>query len=223
MASTLNYATEVDLENLLLITVDASFSSQIDTWISAAEVMVNNYLGFTTASGIWNEQITNETTEAKIDGDLNLVVFPRKRPINSVSALALWKGTNSFSLDLTDSAGNTKYILPVQANCIVYPSHEISGSSSVATISSFAEVKYSRWFTKISYIAGYTSVPRDIAYATTLMAADIFMRQANKEGLTAVTQGRVSKRWAERQDGKSDFILDAERILNHYKIASGWF
>jgi len=63
MASTLNYATEVDLENLLLITVDASFSSQIDTWISAAGGMGNNYLGFTTASGIWNEQITNETTD----------------------------------------------------------------------------------------------------------------------------------------------------------------
>ena len=58
--------------------------------------------------------------------------------------------------------------------------------------------------------------------ATTMITADFFMRQANKEGLSSITQGRVSKRWAETKDGRSSFILDAERIMQHYRISSGW-
>ena len=58
MASTLRYASKTDLENLLLINIDSSFNSQIDTWISTAEDEVNNFLGFTTASGLWNEYVS---------------------------------------------------------------------------------------------------------------------------------------------------------------------
>lgn len=224
MSSVLGYTNEQNLENYLLITIDASFSSQIDDWISAAEVYVNNYTGWTTASGLHNESISGELLDARIDGDLNLVVYPRKRPINSISSLQIWKGTTSITLDLTDSDGNTRYIKPVQNNCIVYPSYELSISSGAYSISSFAELKYSRYYTKMSYIAGYTTIPKDIQLATTMIAADYFMRQANKEGLISVTQGRVTKRWgARREDGKSPFLVDAENILQRYKITSGWF
>ncbi|MDZ4209749.1 MAG: hypothetical protein U1C56_01060 [Candidatus Curtissbacteria bacterium] len=223
MASDKNYCTETNLENLLLVTIDSSFSTQIDSWISAAENYVDNFLGFTTSSGIWSESISNETQDARVDGDLNLVVYPRKRPINSISALALWKGTDSFSLTLTDSDSNTKYILPTPGNCIVYPNFELTISSTSYSIASFSAIKFSRWYTKMSYIAGYTTIPKDIALATTYLAADTFMRHANKEGLTAITQGRISKRWAERKDGKSDLVLDAENMLNRYKIASGYW
>ena len=207
-----------------MVTIDSSFSTQIDDWISAAEVYVNNYTGWTTASGLWNESIVNETLDARIDGDSNLVVYPRKRPINSISALSLWKGTDSVTLTLTDSDGNTKYIKPVQNNCIVYPSYELTISSTSYSIQSFAAIKYSRFYTKMSYIAGYTTIPKDIQLATTMIAADYFMRQANKEGLQSVTQGRVTKRWgARREDGKSPFLVDAENILSRYKITSGWW
>lgn len=224
MASSKNYSDITQLSNFLLVTIDSSFNTQIDDWISAAENYVDNYLGFTTASGLHNESIVNETLDVRIDGDLNLVIFPRKRPINSISALSIWKGSESITLDLTDSDGNTRYIKPVQNNCIVYPSYELSISSGAYSISSFAELKYSRYYTKMSYIAGYTTIPKDIQLATTMVAADYFMRQANKEGLISVTQGRVSKRWgARRDDGKSPFLVDAENILQRYKITSGWW
>ena len=224
MASQKSYSNETQLENLLLVSIDASFSTQIDDWISAAENYVDNYLGFTTNSGLHNESISGELLDARIDGDLNLVVYPRKRPINSISALSLWKGSDSITLDLTDSDGNTRYIKPVQNNCIVYPSHELSISSGAYSISSFAGIKYSRFYTKMDYIAGYTTIPKDIQLATTMIAADYFMRQANKEGLQSVTQGRVTKRWGtRREDGKNQFLVDAENILVRYKIASGWF
>ena len=119
----------MDLENYLMINIDSSFSSQIDTWITTAETIVNNYLGYTTASGIWNEQITNEIQEARVDGDLNLVIHPRKKPVNSISALTIQKGSDTVSVDLTDGSGNNKYIIPVQADSIVYPTFELTVSS----------------------------------------------------------------------------------------------
>lgn len=222
MASQFEYTTVTELENLLLIDVVSAFESQVETWIGAAEKRVNNYLGYVTASGLWNEVITEELNDARIDGDGNLVIHPRKRPINSVSGISLRKGSETTALTLTDGDSNNKYVIPVQGDVIVYPSFELT-TTGAFSITNFNEVKYSRWYTDLDYTAGYTTIPADITHATTLIAADIFMRHANKEGLTALTQGRITKRWREREDGKSDLILDAENILNHYRIASGWF
>ena len=222
MASDLGYATEVDLENLLLVDIDASFSSQIDTWISSSEVSVNNFLGYTTASGIWNESVVDEKSESRVDGDLNLVLHPRKRPINSVSAISIIRGSESTSLDLTDADGNSRYIIPASDRVIIYPSSEMSSTGTI-TLTSFSNIKFSRYFTKISYIGGYTSVPEPIKLATTLYLADTFMRQANKEGLASVTQGRLTKRWSETKDGESGFIKSAKQLLMPYRISSNWF
>ena len=222
MASDKNYCTEQDLENLLLVTIDSSFSSQIDKWISASEERVDGFIGVTTTSGLWNESITNETNEARVDGDLNLIIHPRKRPINSVSQIELIKGSQSLALDLTTSTGTNRYLIPVQNNYIIYPNREISVTAQSTLIRNFADIKYQRVYTRIDYIAGYTTIPKDIQLATTLLTADTFMRQSNKEGLISITQGRVSKRWADRKDGRSDFEIQAFDILADYRIASGW-
>lgn len=221
MASTLNYATSTDLSNLLLLTIDSTFTAQVDTWISTAEVMVNNYLGYTTASGIWNEQVSNELNETRVDGDLNLVIYPRKRPVNSVSAISIVKGPVSVALSLTDTAGNTRYQIPIQNNVVVYPNYQLSLTASTI-LHHFGIIKYSRFYTKISYIGGYTAVPNPINLATVYFTADILMRQANKEGLSSLTQGRITKRWAEEKDGKSNWMRRAEELLNFYRISSGW-
>lgn len=221
MSSTLNYVGETDLENLLLVDIDSSFSTQIDTWISAAEERVNNYTGYTTASGFWNESITGETSEARVDGDMNLVIHTRKRPINSVSALEIVKGSESTTISLTDGDGNNRYTIPSTNEVLVYPSFELTTSSSVI-LTKWSDIKYSRFYTKLDYIAGYTTIPGPVKLATTMFTADIFMRQANKEGLVAITQGRVTKRWAETRDGESNFVKEARRLLNPYRIASGW-
>ena len=223
LASDKIYTDKNQLQNLLLVTIDSSFDTQIDTWISAAEERVDGYLGYgTTASGLWNESIVNETNEARVDGDLNLVIYPRKRPINSVSQIELIKGSQSLALDLTTSTGTNRYLIPVQNNYIIYPNREISVTAQSTLIRNFADIKYQRVYTRIDYIAGYTTIPKDIQLATTLLTADTFMRQSNKEGLISITQGRVSKRWADRMDGRSDFEIQAFDILSDYRIASGW-
>lgn len=223
MASRFSYTTKEQLENLLLISIDASFNTQIDTWISAAERRVNQYTGYTTASGMLMEQITGEVAESRVDGDLNLVIFPRKNPIASVSSLQIKKGSYAITLSLTNSSGDARYAIPDPGNMIVYPNYEVTQTATSALfIRNFVDIKFSRFFTKLDYIAGYNPLPEDVQYATTLIAADIFMKQSNKEGLVSVTQGRLSKRWSDNKDGKSDFIRDAEYVLANYKLASGW-
>lgn len=178
-------------------------------------------MGYTTASGLWNEAVADERIEARVDGDLNLVVYPRKRPINSVSSLKIVRGTYNLDLSLTDDDGNTRYIIPTPSNALVYPSYQMNTSVNTILLR-FAQIKYVRFFTEMDYIAGYTTIPEDIVVATTLLASDIFMTHANKEGLVSITQGKIQKRWRQLTDGRSDFVIRAYDILNHYRIASGW-
>jgi hypothetical protein len=224
MSSLLNYATIDDLSNLLLVTIDPSFEPQVNSWISAAENYVNQYLGYTTASGLWNEEIHGETLDARVDGDLNLVIFPRKKPVNSVSAVALWRGSSTINLQLTNNNGQDRFIQTALNNSIIYPNYELTITGSNVYIRNFAGIKFSRWFTKMDYIAGYTEIPPAITLATSMVAADTFMRHANREGLSMIMQGRLQKRWQERRPGqKSIWISDAENILAQYRLTAGWF
>ena len=221
MASNWQYATKTDIENLLLVDIDSSFNAQMDTWISTAEERVNEYLGYTTASGIWQESITEEVSEARVDGNMNLVIHPKKNPISSISGIDIVKGAKRFTLTLTRPNGEARYTIPTGDKMIVFPSSEITGTGEFYIIR-FSQIKYARFFTDIDYIAGYTSIPRPITLATSYLVADILMRQANKEGLSSITQGRVTKRWREYGDGKSVYTINAEELLNHYRITSGW-
>ncbi len=222
MASKLGYTTVDAVSNLLLVTIDPSFNNQVDTWISAAESYVNRYTGFTTASGFLNEQVVGEMDETHVDGDLNLVIFPRKRPINDFTSLELHKGSINLTITLKKADGTPKYTIPARDGVIVYPNYELVTTATTFYIRNFVEVKYSRWFTKINYEGGYKTLPDDISFATSLIAADYFMKHANREGLQMYMQGRITKRWKTRKNGKSDYLEDAEEILNRYKIGSGW-
>lgn len=216
----LGYCTEEDIENFLLLDIDSSFSSQVSTWITSAEKWINNYCGYTTASGLLRESIADEIVPGRIDSDLNLVVFPRKTPIVSVSAIALIKGTSSVTLGLTSGSTN-RYNIPTTADYIYYPQAELS-ISGASIISSFAELKGQRFFCQTSYIAGYNPLPADVHLATVNIVADYIMRHANKEGLQSITQGRVAKTWYQRKGGESDFVQDAKLLLAPYRMGAHW-
>jgi hypothetical protein len=220
----LGYCDETDIENFLLLDIDRSFSEQVEDWIAAAELHVNKYIGHTTASGVLLETITNENAAGRIDSESNLIVFPRKIPIVSVQGITLVKGTSTIELELEDGSGNTRYNLPPANDYLLYPNQELS-ISGASIISSFSEIKTVKFFSQIDYVGGYAVVPADIRMATVNLASDMVMRHANKEGLESITQGRVSKRWRQRyfnEFGESDFILDAYKLLDHYRIASRW-
>jgi len=217
----LGYCDITDLENFLLLDIDSSFNTQINDWIAAAEKQVNNYLGYTTASGIMREVITDEKAISHVDADSNLMIFPRKTPIISVEGIDLVKGTSTISLTLTDSDGDTRYNIPTSADYILYPEAEFS-LSSTSIITSFTELRGTKFFTQLDYTAGYTTIPADIRQATVNLVADIIMRHANKEGLESIRQGGISKSWFQRNEGKSDFYQDAITLLKPYRQAGRW-
>lgn len=215
------YADEVDIENFLLLDINDTFSAQIEDWIAAAEQQVDRYLGYTTASGIFAEQVQGETVRGLIDTNMDLMLFPRKFPIIDVTGIDLTKGTSTLTLQLTNGAGVPKYNIPATANYILYPQYELNVTGSTI-INSFAVLRNQKFFTKMTYRAGYTEVPPDIRLAVVNLVADVIMRHTNKEALKRLQQGRVSKEWAERQDGTSDFVRDAYELLRPYRISSSW-
>ena len=217
----LGYCTQVDIENYLLLDIDSSFDTQIDTWIAAAEKHVNNYLGYTTASGVLSEQIVDEKdVQGFVDSDGGLMVFPNKTPITTLTSLSLTQGTTSLDLGLTAGDEN-RYDIPSHGKYIYYSPWElsISGSSVVRT---FYDLNSNKFFAKLSYTAGFTEVPYPIRQATVNIASDFIMRHTNKEGLEAITQGRITKRWRHRRGGESDFMKDAHELLLPYRQSARW-
>ena len=226
------YCTPQDVENYLLTDINDSFSDQVNNWISTAEDAVDNYLGYTTSSGILNELIIEEVSEtAKVDSNLNLVVYPRKSPINSVEKIELIKGTSSMSLTLSggtrvDYNGDTvtqyKYQIPEPRHKIVFPSSELSSDGGSFLIGSFSQLRGSQFLTRMTYRAGYTQIPAEINLATTMLVSEITLRHQNKEGLQSLQQGRITKEWFNRKGGESDLVIDAFNTLSTLRRASSW-
>lgn len=220
----LNYCTIEDVENLLLIDINDTFSPQINNWISISEDEVNKYLGFTTASGIFSESIVDEVSDTGVvDSNLDLNIFTRKHPVQSVSNIQLIKGTTYVTLSLVDGV-TPRYHIPNSREKIVYPQGSIATSGGNMALGGFASLRWGSWYTKISYIAGYDVIPGPISQATALLVADKVMRQSNKEGLQTLIQGRITKQWFhQRQDNSnSDLVMDAHAMLDPYRVASRW-
>lgn len=226
------YATEEDVENILLTDINDSFSDQINNWIVAAEDAVDTYLGYTTASGIWNERIVEEVGEiGKIDSRNNLVIFPRKRPINAVEKIELISGTRSISLALTngtrvnvdgETVTNYRYNIPSTGNKIIYPNREISTDGGTLVIGGFHDIKYQNFLTRMTYTAGFTEIPGPINIATAMLVGEVTLRHKNKEGLAMLQQGRITKEWFQRKAGESDLVVDAYKMLTPYQITARW-
>ncbi len=216
----LGYADEIDIENFLLTDISNSFSAQIEDWIASAESQINKYLGYTSSTGILLEDIVNERAYGKVDDEGNLLVYPKKQPIITCSGIQLYKGTSTITLTVT-SGGTDKYNISPTNEYVLYPASELT-LNGTSLLSSFQELRGTRFFVKISYQGGYSVVPADIRLATVNLVADIIMRHSNKEALASITQGRVTKRWMDRRDGESDFVKDAYKLLQPYRMPTRW-
>lgn len=216
------YCTEEDIENYLLTDINDSFSPQINNWIATAEDEIDNYLGYTTASGMLNEQIVAEVSStAVVDENNDLIIYTRKRPINSVEKIELIAGTEKIELLLT-SGDETRYNIPEPKSYIYYPEGELNTTGSTLALSGFRDIKYKKFLTRLSYTAGYELLPGPINMATIMIVSDFIMRHENKNGLSSITQGRVTKEYFQRKGGQSDLRLDAYDLIKQYKMTSGW-
>lgn len=185
----------------------------ISGMLTSASELVADYLEFTP----YAEDIVNEIKEASITTEGDLLIFPSKLPIISVSAMAVTKGATSINLTLVNGNGNNKYNIDYNRRHIRYPYGEIT-LQGVPVFTNFYALKSQQFYVSLSYRGGWepSDLPHVIKMATVLYFRDLMSGSYNTTGATRVSQGGVSYEFASR-DGKSQLVLDAEKLLRPYR------
>lgn len=199
------YNPELDFTNYS----DATLSGVI----TRASQTVDNFLQYSLSI----ESISNEKNEATVSSNGNLIIYSRKLPIISVSAVTIKLGTVNLNLTLTDGAGNQNYDIPSRGSYVIFPYQQmqITGTFSIRN---FYQMRGLQLFSVMSYVAGYDTIPADIKDAVNLFAKDIFIRQANPMDLSSTTQGAISMGFRGKNDyGESSLIKQGKSILQSYR------
>lgn len=214
--------------NLITVSEFASFAPEVDTTrfdsptisgiISQASRQVSDYLQYSPLA----EDIVNEIKTAKITTEGDLLIFPEKLPIATVTAITLTKGTSNIDLELTDSGGNTKYNIDFTRRHIRFPVVEMVFQGQTTVLNPW-DLKYSQFYVKLSYRGGYevSELPSTIKQATVLLTKDIISNQYNQMGANRLRQGLVEFDFrsglGNSGDGVSKFVKDAQRLLASYR------
>lgn len=196
----LAYNADIDFSNVPAATVSGM--------ISRASRWVDNYLNYSLAL----ESITHEKSQAVINSDGDLVLFPQKLPIISLQSAVIKKGSYQMNLILTDGSGNPVYDIVGQR--IIFPFQQMQ-TTGTFSIRNFYQLRERLFFTDLSYTAGYDTIPDDLKDACNLVAKDIWARGANPLGVKKLTQGAISMEYSQK-DGDSDMVVDAKTILDNY-------
>ena len=199
----------------------ADFSPEVDTtlynsatisgMITRASAAMDDYIGYS----LLREDITDEKCQGMVDADNNLVVYTRKRPINSVSSVEIVKGTYSGALTLT-SGGKATYDIPVTRDRVVFPGAD--ATLQTVSIIDWGALRTTNFYTEVSYNAGYYGyeIPQPVQDACQLWVMDIIARKQNPSGATSIKQGGIAMSFAQRS-GESDLIKDAHALLAPYR------
>lgn len=210
-----NYITVAEFQTMNPELDFTGFSDPtISGMIRTASQGMDNYLQYSLAV----EDIVAEKNEALVNSHGNLMIFTRKFPIISVSAVSLKLGTVNTDLSLTDGAGNARYEIPDRARNIVYPYQELAFTGTFS-IRNFYAIRGLQIYTKVSYRAGFVTIPDDVKDACSLWTRDIFTRQANPMDLKSINQGAISMsfRDLDPDTGDARWLKQAKSILSSYK------
>lgn len=214
-----NYISVTDLTNFNP-NLDTSLytTTTLSGVITRASAWVDNYIGYS----LKYETITNEKIQSHVNADGSLVIFPAKQPIDTISAVAIKKGSINLTLSLTNGTTTNYDLLPsYRPTQIVFPNNQISVTGN-ATIASFFSLRQVKFNTIVTYAAGYQTIPSDIQDAVGLIATDFITRNINSSGANSVSQGEISYNFSDRSSGDNDKIRDAKQLLQGYKRVSGF-
>lgn len=178
--------------------------------ISQASKYVDN---FCQVDGFDLTTVTNEVARVIISNEGDLKIFTRRRPVQSLTSIVLSRGTWNLTLTLTNN-GTPIYYIENPGAVIVYPNTFLT-SVGTFTMNDLRDLRRQAVVATVTYVAGYQSIPDDIKAAVAFVTRDILQKRLNAAGVASLTQGGVTVRYSER-DGKSDDIMDAERILQDY-------
>lgn len=208
--------------NLITVAEIGQFAPEVDTSrfdapalsgiIGQASKVASDYLLYSPLA----EDINNEVKQGLVTVEGDLLIFPQKIPIISVSAISIYKGSTSVALTL-QSGGVNKYNIDYEARHIRYPYDEIT-LQGTPVFTDFYSLRGLQFYTKISYRGGWeqASLPQSIKQAVVLLVKDIISGQYNQVGASEIRQGSLSFRFVNPQ-GKSKLVQDAYRLLNPYR------
>jgi len=212
------YRTVTEFQNLYPHIDLSRYGSNVLTTVSGIINLASGYVDNILGYSLNLENITNEELEGFIDYDNNLIVYTKKIPIQTVTSLKIFKGTTEGTLSLTDSDNNNKYIVAGGTkDHIIYPDSEqniVSGNYSI--IGTFASIKTSRFWTRMSYQAGYSTIPSDILLAVDLVIMYFLQLNINSLGAKSVSVAGMNFSF----DGESELLKQARKILQNYMKTS---
>lgn len=194
------YTSETEIENYLLTTIDASFSSQITTWIAAAQKWIDNYTSRTFEAS---------TSTKKYDGNGKHHLYVD----DFLSVDMIWMVENDATSDAnTDTLETTDFYLYQNDDPNETPYNKIllNPDGDYQTF----ERGFQNIWVKGSW--GYSSsVPADIKMVATKLVSAI-IKTGKEDGMKDYTEGDMSVSFREFQRIlNSD--LSVKQILNYYK------
>ena len=187
----------------------------LNSMITTASRRIEDYIEYALDAADY----TDEITKAFINADNSLVIYPRTYPINSIASIKLVKGFAEFDINLVSTNGNLSYSIPSSLDRIIIPVQSIS--LNAVSILDFGTLKTVDFFCKLSYNAGYVTVPEDVKQACALYVFSIMARNLNMMGATSVSQGGMSIQYG-NISGDVKLVNEAEKILITYRKVQGW-
>lgn len=169
---------------------------------------------FCEVDGFEYTQVVGEKTPAIITKVGDLKIWPRRPNVTVVSSITIHRGNYSLALTLTSNGADLLEI-PEPKNMILYPYTYLQASGTFSTL----DLSYLRhWdlYVILNYTAGYPTLPEAVKQAAMLYFKDMISGRANPLGASSISQGGVSIKFANRDDGKSDAVQDAEQLLQKY-------
>lgn len=184
----------------------------ISGMIGRASKMVDNFVEYS----LDIEDIVDEKTSLVATSSGDIVVYPRKMPVESVSSLSMSYGVTQIDFSITQN-GDSVLEIPASKDRVVYPYNAFALTGTLQLTSALDLRMLENATAVMSYRAGFTDIPEDIKEAVLLYLIDMFAKRVNVSDAHKITQGAISVEYSNNARGKSDKILDAETILMPYK------
>lgn len=199
------FAPEVDLTKYNDPTVSG--------FISNGSRMASDYLYYTPLA----EVIVDEVKQGIVTNEGDLLIFPNKVPIISLSSVNIFRGATTVALGLT-SGGVNKYNIDYTNRNIRIPYQEML-LQGTPVFTDFYSLRGVQFYTKISYEGGWTydNMPPSITQAVVFLVKDLMSGQYNQMGVSRMSQGSLSFAYSGKDGGKSKLLQDAYRLLNPYR------
>lgn len=180
--------------------------------ISGASKQVSDYLRYTPIV----ENIVDELKDGKITSEGDLLIYPEKIPVVSVSSVELTKGTSTVTVSLSDGENN-RYNIPVNRRHIRFNYSDVLLAGNPVVLDVYS-LRNTQFYIKYSYRGGYevSALPYVFKQATVLYLRDALSRTQNPSGAKRISQGGISLEFSQK-NGKSDLVEDAERLLAPYR------